>query len=153
MIEKSSATNGVKVRVTRCFDAAPEKVFDAWLDPEHIGSWMFGPSVRDEEIIHLNVDPRIGGKFSFYVRRGDALIDHVGTYRVIDDPRRLAFTWGIAGDSEEESVVTIEIEPTQTGCELTVTHDMDAKWSEYADRTQAGWTTMLNTLAKMLGEK
>jgi uncharacterized protein YndB with AHSA1/START domain len=56
-------------RVTRRFSAAPERVFDAWLDPEMIGRWMFGPALRDEEVLRIAVDARIGGSFSFVVRR------------------------------------------------------------------------------------
>lgn len=140
--------SAVRVRVTRRFRASPERVFDAWLDPEMIGTWMFGPRLRDEEVLRIAVDARVGGAFSFLVRREGQEIDHVGTYREIDRPRRLVFTWGIAGASADESVVTIEIGPVATGSELTLTHEMDPKWAEYAQRTEAGWTTMLGALAE-----
>jgi uncharacterized protein YndB with AHSA1/START domain len=137
------------VRVTRRYDAASQRVFDAWLDPAMIGRFMFGPELREEEVLRIAIDPRVGGAFSFLVRRGGTQIDHVGTYREIDRPRRLVFTWGIAGESVDESLVTIEIAPRGAGCELTLTHSMDAKWREYASRTEAGWTKML----EMLGSK
>jgi uncharacterized protein YndB with AHSA1/START domain len=140
----------VMVRVTRRYSASPERVFDAWLDPEMLGRWMFGPALRDEEVVRIGVDARVGGSFSFLVRRGGVEIDHVGTYREIDRPRRLVFTWGIAGESADESVVTIDVVPRDAGCELTLTHAMDPKWKDYADRTQAGWTRMLDVLAPTL---
>ncbi|MCI0388205.1 MAG: SRPBCC domain-containing protein [Acidobacteria bacterium] len=140
----------VKVRVTRRFDASPERVFDAWLDPEMIGKFMFGPSLREEEVLRLAVDPSVGGSFSFLVRRQGEEIDHVGKYREIDRPRRLVFTWGIAGESVDESVVIIDIVPHEGGSELTLTHEMDPKWADYASRTEAGWTKMLDALAKTL---
>ncbi len=136
------------VRVFRSFAAPAEWVFDAWLDPTSIGKWMFGQAVRDEEVLHLKIEPRVGGAFSFLVRRQGTVIDHVGTYREIDRPRRLVFTWGIAGESSDESVVTIEVRPTGTGCELHLTHELDPKWADYVSRTEAGWTKMLNTLAE-----
>ena len=108
---------------------------------------MFGPRLRDEEVLRIAIDGRVGGSFSFLVRRQGQELDHVGTYREIDRPRRLVFTWGIAGSSADESVVIIEITPLETGSELTLTHEMDPKWAEYASRTEAGWTTMLNALA------
>jgi uncharacterized protein YndB with AHSA1/START domain len=148
MTETNAAPNPVRVRVSRSFAAPPEWVFDAWLDPARIGKWMFGPAIREEEVLHLKTDPRVGGKFSFLVRRKGTQIDHVGTYREIDRPRRLVFTWGVAGQSSDESVVTIEIRAMDTGCDLTLTHEMDPKWADYASRTEAGWTKMLNALAQ-----
>ena len=146
-----SSNPTVKVSVTRQFTAAPEKVFDAWLDPVMIGRFMFGPQLRDEEVLHLTVNAQVGGTFSFLVRRQGAEIDHVGHYREIDRPRRLVFTWRIAGESADESVVTIEIAVMGAGSQLTLTHDMDAKWAEYASRTEAGWTKLVEALAKELG--
>jgi uncharacterized protein YndB with AHSA1/START domain len=139
------------VTVIQRFAASPERVYDAWLEPEMIGNWMFGPALRDEKILHLKVEARVGGRFSFLVRRPGNEIDHVGMYLEMERPRRLVFTWGIAGESADaESRVTIDIVPLAGGCELTLTHEMDPKWADYADRTRAGWTKMLGVLAKTL---
>lgn len=135
------------VRAIKHFSAAPERVFDAWLDPAMIGQWMFGPALREEEVLRLTVDARVGGSFSFLVRRQGQEIDHVGTYQEIDRPRRLVFTWGATGSSADESRVIIDIIPVDTGSELTLTHEMHPKWADYADRTQAGWARMLGVLA------
>jgi uncharacterized protein YndB with AHSA1/START domain len=151
MSDRGRPTSNVKVIVTRHFDASPERVFDAWLDPGMIGKWMFGPALREEEVLRIVADARVGGSFSFLVRRQGEEIDHVGKYREIDRPRRLVFTWGIAGESEDESLVIIEIVPLETGAELSLTHEMDAKWADYASRTEAGWTKMLDALASTLG--
>src|SRR5215510_11160287 len=152
MSERERLTPNVKVSVTRHFDAPPERVFDAWLDPEMIGKWMFGPALREEEVLRIVADARVGGSFSFLVRRQGYEIDHVGKYREIDRPRRLVFTWGVAGESDDESLVIIEIIPHESGAELTLTHEMDAKWADYASRTEAGWTKMLEALAAALGQ-
>ncbi|HET6569181.1 MAG TPA: SRPBCC family protein, partial [Rhodothermales bacterium] len=133
------------VRVSRSFAAPAERVFDAWIDPASISQWMFGPALRDEEVLHIQTEPRVGGRFSFLVRRQGDEIDHVGTYREVDRPRRLAFTWGIVGLSEDESVVTVEIRPANGGCELTLTHEK--VWAAYAARTEEGWATMLDAMA------
>jgi uncharacterized protein YndB with AHSA1/START domain len=138
------------VRVVRWFPVPAERVFDAWLSPDDIGRWMFGPALRDEEVLRITVDARVDGSFSFVVRRQGQEIDHVGTYLDIERPRRLAFTWGVAGQSADESVVTIEISPTASGCELTLTHAMDPRWADYTERVQASWTKMVDALADLL---
>jgi uncharacterized protein YndB with AHSA1/START domain len=142
--------NAPRVRVTHRFKASPQRVFDAWLSPEMIGRWMFGKALREEEILRIEVDARVGGSFSFLVRRQDQEIDHVGRYLEIDPPRRLVFTWGIAG-SGADSRVTIEIVPAGPGCELTLIHEIDPAWADYADRTREGWSKMLDVLETVLG--
>lgn len=148
-----TAEGKIQVRIKRRFDASPERVFDAWLDPKLIGQWMFGAALREEQVLRIAVDPRVGGSFSFLVRREQQELDHVGEYLEIDRPRRLAFSWGIGTASPEESRVTIDIVPQGTGCELTLTHVMHAKWAEYAGRTEAGWTRMLDVLATTLARQ
>lgn len=140
----------IKVKVTKDFNVAAENLFDAWLDPDMLRRWMFGPNVRDEEIIRLHTDAKENGSFSFVVRRNGEEIDHRGTYRKIDRPNRLVFTWGVDVEAGDESVVSIDIEPTKTGCRLTLVHVMDPKWGEYTERTREGWTYMLGKLKEVV---
>jgi|SRR6185295_5944417 len=146
----SATRENVMVRVARHFNASPERVFDAWLDPEMIGRWMFGPALREEEVVRIVLDARVGGTFSFVVRRQGEEIDHIGEYLEIDRPRRLAFTWGIAQDSPDMSRVTIDIEPREAGSELTLTHELHPDWADYASRTEDAWAKMLGVLAETL---
>jgi uncharacterized protein YndB with AHSA1/START domain len=142
-----SPPDTVDVTVQRAFAAPAERVFDAWLTPRLLGQWMFGPDVREEKLLRLDVDPRVGGRFSMLVERGGERIDHVGEYLVIDRPHRLSFTWTIAGEADQDgSRVDIAITPTSTGCELRLVHTLPRAWSDYAGRTQQGWSTMLDAL-------
>jgi len=50
---------------------------------------MFGPAIRDEEIVHLALAPKVGGSFSFLVTRNGEDIEHVGKYLEIVRPSRL----------------------------------------------------------------
>jgi uncharacterized protein YndB with AHSA1/START domain len=138
------------VRVNRRFDVPSSRVFDAWLDPAMLAKWMFGPAVRDEEIVKLTLDPRPGGAFSFIVRREGREINHLGEYLEIERPSRLAFTWSTAQSLPDVSRVTIEIVSLGDGCELTLTHEMHPDWLDYVSRTEAGWAKMLDTLAAAL---
>lgn len=138
----------IEVRATRYFEASPERVFDAWLVPRTLGQWMFGPRVREENVVRLDVDPRVGGSFSLKVERNGRIIDHVGQYLEIERPRRLVFTWAVKGESDDApSQVHIDIAASSSGCVLTLVHTMDAKWADYAQRAQDAWNTMLDALA------
>ncbi len=138
------------VQIERRFRASPERVFDAWLDPAMIGRWMFGPALRDEEILRLSLDAQVGGAFSFVVRRQGEEIDHVGRYLYMNRPWRLVFTWGIAGASAEEARVSVDLLPIGMECELTLTHELHPHWADYESRTKAGWTKMLDALGSIL---
>jgi uncharacterized protein YndB with AHSA1/START domain len=143
----SSSPDTVDVSVRRTFNAPPERVFDAWLTPRLLGQWMFGPRVRDENVIRLDVDPRVGGRFSMLVDRNGQMIDHVGEYLVVDRPRHLEFTWGVRGESDgDDSRVILRFSATPSGCELHLTHRLPLVWADYASRTEQGWRTMLDAL-------
>jgi uncharacterized protein YndB with AHSA1/START domain len=138
----------VLVRVTRRFAAPAGKVYDAWLQPEMLGRWMFGPGVRDEEIVHLSLDAHVGGAFSFLVRRQGKELDHVGRYLELQRSRRLVFTWGMI--NADSSRVSVDIVSSDIGCELLLTHELHPDWADFASRTEQGWTKMLGALAKAL---
>jgi uncharacterized protein YndB with AHSA1/START domain len=141
----------VAVVVVHRFAAPAARVFDAWLDPDWLGRWMFGPGVRDERIVRLTREARVGGKFSFVVERQGVEVDHVGEYLEIDRPRRLVFTWGTRDTLPDTSRVSVEITPVEPGCELKLTHEMGPQWAAFADKAADSWAKMLATLERALG--
>ena len=141
------------VRVNHCFPASAEAVFDAWLDPELIGKWMFGPAVRDEQVVRTLIDPRVGGAFSFVVRRQGKEINHLGEYLTLERPHRLVFTWTTADSLPATSRVTIEILSLENQCELTLTHEIQPEWLDYAARIEESWSKMLHVLEATLSEE
>ncbi|MFT3869518.1 MAG: SRPBCC family protein [Nibricoccus sp.] len=139
----------VQAVVLHHFNVSAERVFDAWLDPTMLGRWMFGPNVREERIVKLNLEPKMGGKFSFVVDRNDTEVDHVGEYLEIDRPRRLVFTWGTRDTFPETSKVSVEITARGEGCEVKLTHDMSPKWADFVDKAAGSWSKMLDALDRV----
>lgn len=74
------------LRMTRRFDAAPERVFDAWLDPQMASKWLF--TSPESEKYEAQIDARIGGRYTITDRRGGKEYTGVGEYLEIDRPRR-----------------------------------------------------------------
>jgi uncharacterized protein YndB with AHSA1/START domain len=142
-----SSENLVTVRVTRRFDAPPERVFDAWLDPETAGRWLFATATG--QMVRTEVDARVGGRYTFTDRRDGEDVEHTGEYVEIDRPRRLVFTFAVPRFSALVTRVVIDIVPQGTGCELTLTHE--GVLPEYATRTEGGWGMILDGLAAALG--
>ena len=145
MIEAPQET--IRLSVERRIAAPPEQVFDAWLDPKAAGRWLF--ATPDGTMERVEIEPRVGGRFVIAERRGDELAEHFGEYVEIDRPRRLVFTFATSVD-ETPTQVTVTLEPDGEATRLTLVHEMDAKWADYADQTRQGWTTILEGLARNL---
>src|SRR4051794_27767885 len=134
------------IHVSRHFDAAAERVFDAWLDPGRAGKWLFATPTG--QMVRVEIDARIGGCFRFVDRRDGVDVEHVGEYLEIDRPKRLVFTFAVPQFSAEFTRVTIDIVAALRGCDLTLTHENVLP--EYANGTVQGWTGILDGLAASL---
>jgi uncharacterized protein YndB with AHSA1/START domain len=120
---------------------------------------MMASSSKDH-VKRVDVDPRVGGTFSFLVVRQGQEIEHLGGYVEIDRPRRLAFTWNAVtrrepgGSKSSEAtgagtLVTLDFAPAGTGTELRLTHEGVPE--ELALRTEEGWSKLIQALAHTLG--
>lgn len=135
-------------QVSRVFPYPAERVFAAWLDPQLARHFLF--ATPGGEMIRAEVDPRVGGRFVFTDRRDGEDVEHYGEYLEIAPPHRLVFHYGITGFDAPPDVVSIELAPHPSGCELTLTHAMGAEFAEYRERTEKGWTSVLGSLANTL---
>lgn len=133
--------------MTRQFDAAPETVFDAWLDAESIAQWLFATPGGVMEKVEIS--PRVGGGFEVFERRGSQLATHFGGFVEINRPHRLAFDFST--DREQGTTrVSVDFEPRDGGCFVTLTHELDAQWAAYGESVRAGWTGLLEDLGRTL---
>ncbi|MEO5960629.1 MAG: SRPBCC family protein [Opitutaceae bacterium] len=142
-------TKPVQAVVLHRFTVQAERVFDAFLDVSLLGHWMFGPAVREERIVRLELEPKVGGRYSFVVDRQGIEVDHIGEYLEIDRPRRLVFTWATRDSLPDTSRVIVEIIPLDSGCEVKLTHAMSADGAAYVDKAAGAWTRMLSALERM----
>jgi uncharacterized protein YndB with AHSA1/START domain len=136
------------VRVSHHFSASAERVFDAWLDPQTAGKWLFATPTG--QMVRVEIDARVGGRFVIVDRRNGEDVEHTGEYLEIDRPRRLVFTFGVPKYSPVFSTVTVEIAPDATGCDLTLTQENVP--AEYLGRNEKGWLDILLGLAVELAE-
>jgi uncharacterized protein YndB with AHSA1/START domain len=143
-------SNPISVRVGRRFAAPPKRVFDAWLDAGTAGDWLF--ATPDGEMIQVEIDPRPGGHFHIVERRGGQDVAHHGVYVTMDPPCTLAFDLTVSAAGEAATRVTVEVAPDGEGAALTLTHQIDPAWADFAERTAQGWARVLEALARSLGE-
>ena len=137
----------VTVVVRRRYEASAERVFDAWLDPKLARRFAFATPTG--EMIRAEVDPRVGGRFTFVDRRPDmGDVEHVGEYLEIARPSRLVFSFGVPQFDPAMTKVTIEITPAGSGCELVLTHE--GVLEAYAEGTPKGWEMILDGLEQAI---
>ncbi len=97
----------------------------------------------------VEMDPREGGQFLIVEKRGAVLAEHFGTFVKIERPKLLVFSF--ATDREHPPTpVTVEIRPAPGGSELVLTHELAPQWADFKDRAQAGWSMILDGLARTL---
>ena len=141
----------VTLTVMRDFDAPAERVFDAWLNPADAARFLF--ATPDGEMLTCEIDPRVGGRALIVERRPSGDAHHRMQFEVIERPHRLVFLF--AADPAEEGEwtrVSIDIAAKRDGCTLTLTHGMDPAWAAYEEQTRKGWTMILDSLARVIGE-
>jgi uncharacterized protein YndB with AHSA1/START domain len=146
--EEPSGKDPLLLTVTRRFNATPEQVFDAWLDPAVAGKWLF--ATPGGEMTRVEIDARVGGRFAIVERRGDTEAYHGGEYVALVRPKFLAFRFAVNPELSEAAMVKIDIVTVDGGCEVTLVQAMERKFAEYVDRSKAGWEKLLEQLAGLL---
>jgi uncharacterized protein YndB with AHSA1/START domain len=136
------------LRITRTYDATPEKVFNAWITPEALKRW-FAPS--DEfKTPEVTVDARVGGRYRIVMHAPDGQIHRVGgVYREFSPPKKLVFTWAWESTPEREMLVTVEFTARGNGTELVLVHERFAD-ADARDHHEKGWNGCLGRLAQKL---
>lgn len=130
------------VRLERNLDAAQADVWNAITEPGQLKDWL-APS---------EFDAREGGRVTidFASRSGDRGDDSGGvvrgTIRICDPPRTIEYDWEEAG--ENRSVVRFELEPTEQGTRIVLTHRLLTE--DEAPGYSAGWHAHLEALADAL---
>ena len=147
----------IEAIVIQSFPHAAERLYESWLKPDSIRLWMRSALVAmglPGELVVIEVDARVGGKFCFSDKRQVGEVFHWGTYKQLDFPNRITFTWnaGMSRQAADDdlSLVTISITPNAAGCEVSLVHSMDAQWKDHVQRTENGWRNMLVHIEHLL---
>ena len=129
------------VTVRRIIPAPAEDLFDAWLDPQALSTWMRPGSIQKTT---AKLDVRVGGRYEILMESDTDSYPTQGEYRVIDRPRRLVFTWISRGTEHRESLVTVDFIVRGENTEVVVTHDQLPEGGLQAHTN--GWSSALERL-------
>lgn len=143
--------DAVTVRVQRVMPAAPEVVFDEWLDRESLREWMCPRPVR---VVDVTVEPHVGGTVRFDVDDSGTRVLITGQFLTVDRPHRLRFTWSNSNwpDPTTESVVNVAFEPVGDD-ETLMSIEHSLLPPEEFESFDNGWTLTFQQLAAVLDDR
>ena len=109
------------LRITRLIQANQQDVWNAWTQPEQMRQWSCpAPS----GVQNVESDFRVGGAFTIAMRVEDTDYTAIGTYKEIDAPNRLVYTWDWKEEENRigETLVTVEFEARGDETEVVLLH-------------------------------
>lgn len=156
MSDRSTTT----LTMTRTIGAEPERVFEAWTDPEMMKQWLFTMEVTNKVCRN---DLQVGGTWEIVDEREGTEYRATGEYLDIEPPHRLAFTFQMPQMSDTEDRIEIEIaereEASQVSLEqqIVVSHgddwtddDVEEAHKEFRETSERTWSVMFDALEELL---
>jgi uncharacterized protein YndB with AHSA1/START domain len=137
------------LRMARVVPAPRERVFRAWTDPDELKRW-WGPGRFTT--LHAEIDLRPGGRYLLVMQPPDGTpLRLAGTYREVQPPERLVYTWRWEDGVPETGETLVEVEFRDRGdqTEIMVVHRGFPAGSPQ-DPYRLGWQSGLGKLATLL---
>jgi uncharacterized protein YndB with AHSA1/START domain len=138
------------ITVTRVFDAARERVWKEWTDPESFADW-FGGTEWEVPLSTVSMDVRPGGswRLTMFADTGRREIRWKGEYREVIEPERLVFT---ISDRPGDAYELITVVLTDLGDGRTEMHFQQHGYlsAEQYKGAEQGWSTFFDRIAARL---
>lgn len=105
----------LEVRMERVFNATPERMWQAFTDPEQIPKWWADTRVDTHDL-------KVGGKWRF-VSAGQDSQEHAfrGVFKELDEPRKIVRTFEYELAAGHIMVESVEFEPQDDGTTKMIT--------------------------------
>jgi glutathione S-transferase len=136
-----------ELTLERTIRAPREKVFEAFVTPELMKTWM---CPRGMAIPEVSADPHPGGRYSvtMQARDGDRFTAG-GIYQEVEPPELLVYTWQWQGEGmpNVETLITVRFTERDGATHVRMTHSgfPDAGLRDSHD---SGWNSSLNNLVE-----
>lgn len=138
------------ITITRQVPAAPQRAFDAWVDPAELARWWW-PQWPDTT---YEVDAHEGGRYRFHSAAVGMGV--TGEFHSFDPPRGFAMSWvwiseGTPAEADGAPVVDlveVTFSPLGSGTEVTVRHTSTEHIADGG--AEQGWNDVLDRLPAYL---
>jgi uncharacterized protein YndB with AHSA1/START domain len=146
-MSQTAVASPTSLVISRTYPASVERVFNAWTDANQLGQW-FAPT--DDYTTKANVDLQVGHEYRIAItHKGGNVHTILGTYRLIEPPRKLVYTWRWEGGPASDTLVTVDFNPDGEATKVTITHEKFVS-TEDRDKHNEGWNGCLNRLQRTL---
>jgi uncharacterized protein YndB with AHSA1/START domain len=132
----------IPLNLTYHFLTDAERLFDAWVVPEIANQWYFK---NETNIINLETDTKVSGKFLLREWDKGNIVDHFGNYLEIERPLKLVFTLEVPQHFKGVSIVSITIIQRQNESILRFKQEGIDTTS-----TKQAWEKMFSNLQRLL---
>jgi uncharacterized protein YndB with AHSA1/START domain len=160
-VDVRSATPITQLVVERAIKAQPERVFDAFTDPNQLEKWWWPNGFTCPA---AEVDLRVGGRYRLAMEwpgsiPAEAQFSHSmgGEYYEIDRPHRLVMSGRAVNDEQGEifaTLIEVTFETRDGGTALTIRQSYFEPMppSEAMAGAEQGWSEQLDKLERLLAE-
>jgi uncharacterized protein YndB with AHSA1/START domain len=160
-VDVRSATPAKQLVIERILKASPERVFDAFTDPEQLMKWWWPNGFTCPA---AEVDLRVGGRYRFAMEwpgsiPAEAQFSHYmgGEYYEIDRPHRLVMSGRAVNDEQGEifaTLIEVTFEPRDGGTALTMRQSYFEPMppAEAMAGAEQGWSEQLDKLERLLAD-
>ena len=149
MKQRPPAGSATQLRLEKILGLPPERVFAAFVDAQQLRHW-WGPV--GFTVVGLQFRPVEGTDYRIEMQPPEGNVFHIrGTFRAVDAPRRLAFTfiYEEPDPDDQETLVTVRFEPA--GQVTRVVLDQGPfKTAARLALHRDGWTQTLERLEEFL---
>ncbi|MFC6823509.1 SRPBCC family protein [Halopelagius fulvigenes] len=105
--------------VERTIRSTPERIFEAYTEPEFIAQWWAHPG-QSMHVDEMNVRPGGEWRFVHILDDGEEMVMH-GEYREVDPVTRLSYTYNVGEGTDEEILAIVDLEAVEAGTDITLT--------------------------------
>ncbi|MER7011101.1 SRPBCC family protein [Saccharopolyspora sp. NPDC000359] len=143
------------IEISREFDAAPEQVFRAHVDPELYARWV-GPRSLTTRITRW--DARTGGEWAFANDRdGEEIASFYGSFHEVRPDERIVWTFTYEGHPDIVSLETLTFEALEDGRTrlrvLSVVPDFETRDGMLASGMETGISEGYDKLDELLASR
>jgi uncharacterized protein YndB with AHSA1/START domain len=141
------------LRIERLIDAAPEPVFDAFVDPD-AQKVLYDNEEETDWRVESELDLRVGGTWTtVFGKTGEEPFRETNVFTEVDRPRRLVYSstmfQGKYGGSFD-TTVTVTFEDRDGKTLLTILQTGFER-REQRDMIQGGWPSIIDALERVVG--